>query len=174
MTDLSAPPLQPCVLRILNGPLQGCEFPLTEPRTLFIVAPVDLLGKSTGPVSVPPEAIFVPLDHGGCNFEVLLEEAEPGGVTLRLLDGQARDSPLPVSAQRARGVCRLPCGCLTRIGHRKAWAAAPIRTSGSHSSMAAKHRRQMARWRIGAGAVDGVGRHLVGARTDTRKPMFVH
>ncbi|CAI8938256.1 type III secretion system protein [Pseudomonas sp. IT-P253] len=89
MTDLSAPPLQPCVLRILNGPLQGCEFPLTEPRTLFIVAPVDLLGKSTCPVSVPPEAIFVPLDHGGCNFEVLLEEAVPGGVTLRLLDAQA-------------------------------------------------------------------------------------
>ncbi|EXF96159.1 type III secretion apparatus protein PrgH [Pseudomonas fluorescens HK44] len=86
MTDLSAPPLQPCVLRILNGPLQGCEFPLNEPRTLFIVAPVDVLGKSTCPVSVPPDAIFVPLDHGGCNFEVLLEEAVPGGVTVRLLD----------------------------------------------------------------------------------------
>ena len=72
MTELSAPPLQPCVLRILNGPLQGCEFPLGEPRTLFIVAPLDLLGREAHSISVPEDAIFIPLDTGGCNFEVLL------------------------------------------------------------------------------------------------------
>lgn len=88
MTDLSAPPLQPCVLRFLNGPLQGCEFALHEPRTLFIVAPVDLLGTVSA-ISVPPDAIFVPLDHGGCNFEVLLDDAVTGGATLRLLGEQA-------------------------------------------------------------------------------------
>lgn len=86
MTELSAPPLQPCVLRILNGPLQGCEFPLGEPRTLFIVAPLDLLGREAHSISVPEDAIFIPLDTGGCNFEVLLADGGQDGVTLRLLN----------------------------------------------------------------------------------------
>lgn len=86
MTDLSVPPLQPCVLRILNGPLQGCEFPLVEPRTLFIVAPLDLLGREAHSVSVPEDAIFIPLDADGCNFEVLLADGGQDGVTVRLLN----------------------------------------------------------------------------------------
>lgn len=85
MTILSGPSPQPCVLRILNGPLQGCEFPLSEPRTLFIVAPVELLGEGACPISVPPDAIYVPLESGGCNFEVLLDAEVQGGVTVRLL-----------------------------------------------------------------------------------------
>lgn len=89
MSVMSAPPLQPVVLRILNGPLQGCEFPLSEPRTLFIVAPVDLLAGELA-VSVPADAIFVPLDREGCNFEVLLEEGAQDGVTLRLLNEHAQ------------------------------------------------------------------------------------
>lgn len=91
MTERSVPPLQPCVLRILNGPLQGCEFALGEPRTLFIVAPLDLLGSDARFVSVPEDAIFVPLDSGGCNFEVLLTEGEPRGVTVRLLSEHAEN-----------------------------------------------------------------------------------
>jgi len=87
VTDMPVPPLQPCVLRILNGPLQGCEFPISEPRTLFIVAPLNLLGDAKCPVSVPADAIFVPLEHGGCNFEVLLDES---GVQVRLLDESAQ------------------------------------------------------------------------------------
>jgi type III secretion system PrgH/EprH family protein len=86
---MSAPLLQPFVLRIFNGPLQGCEFPLREPRTLFVVAPVALLAGELA-VSVPADAIFVPLEHGGCNFEVLVEEGEQDGVTLRRLDDHSQ------------------------------------------------------------------------------------
>ncbi|MCU1761464.1 PrgH/EprH family type III secretion apparatus protein [Pseudomonas sp. 14P_8.1_Bac3] len=88
MTDLSAPPQQPCVLRIFNGPLQGCEFPLGAPRTLFIVGPLDLLGRDATAITFPEDAIFVPLEHDACNFEVLLDGQ--GGATLRLLNEQTQ------------------------------------------------------------------------------------
>lgn len=84
MTDISALSPRPCILRILNGPLQGCEFPLAELRTLFIVAPLELLDAHV--VSVPEDAIFVPLEQGGCNFEVLPGDSDLEGVTLHLLD----------------------------------------------------------------------------------------
>lgn len=95
MTAETTAPLQPCVLRIFNGPLQGCEFPLTERRSLFIVAPVDLLETAGLAVGIPEDAIFVPLDQQGCNFEVLLDSGRQDGVTLRLLDdaGDTRDCP---------------------------------------------------------------------------------
>ena len=101
MTQTSASPQQPCVLRILNGPLQGCEFPLEAPRTLFIVAPLDLLGTQAQAVSVPEDAIFVPLEQGGCNFEVVSDEHDPSGVTLHILgDGaQTRQCPFQQAIQ---------------------------------------------------------------------------
>lgn len=95
MTQTSASPQQPCVLRILNGPLQGCEFPLAAPRTLFIVAPLDLLGTQAQAVSVPEDAIFVPLEQGDCNFEVVLSEHEPNGVTLHILGDCAQTRHCP-------------------------------------------------------------------------------
>ncbi|BCX66977.1 PrgH/EprH family type III secretion apparatus protein [Pseudomonas izuensis] len=85
MTVLTAPALQPCVLRILNGPLQGCEFPLGETTTLFVVGAVDLLGEGALTASVPADAIFVPLDEGGCNFEVLADQGTSDGLPLRVL-----------------------------------------------------------------------------------------
>ncbi|WP_085723132.1 PrgH/EprH family type III secretion apparatus protein [Pseudomonas sp. R37(2017)] len=86
MTVLPAPDPQPCVLRILNGALQGCEFPLGESTTLFVVGTVDLLGEGVLTASVPADAIFVPLASGGCNFEVLAGQATPQGLPLRVLD----------------------------------------------------------------------------------------
>ncbi|WP_434571430.1 PrgH/EprH family type III secretion apparatus protein [Pseudomonas sp. Z3-6] len=85
MTVPTAPPLQPCVLRILNGPLQGCEFPLGEGTTLFVVGAVAMWGDGAGAASVPADAIFIPLEEGGCNFEVLADHATPDGVPVRLL-----------------------------------------------------------------------------------------
>ncbi|MCJ8204779.1 PrgH/EprH family type III secretion apparatus protein [Pseudomonas sp. RGM2987] len=85
MTVPTALTLQPCVLRILNGPLQGCEFALGEGSTLFVVGAVELLGEGELSASVPAEAIFVPLETGGCNFEVLADQATADGVPLRLL-----------------------------------------------------------------------------------------
>ncbi|WP_030127899.1 PrgH/EprH family type III secretion apparatus protein [Pseudomonas sp. QTF5] len=121
MTVTSSPSLQPCVLRILNGPLQGCEFPLSEPRTLFIVAPVDLLGKGSGAISVPPDAIYVPLDQGGCNFEVLLDESVQDGATLRLLDQPSDTRHCPF--QRSEQVGAL---CIGLRPHDQPWAPEPL------------------------------------------------
>ncbi|MCK8688009.1 PrgH/EprH family type III secretion apparatus protein, partial [Pseudomonas umsongensis] len=86
MTVLTAPDPQPCVLRILNGALQGCEFPLGAGTTLFVVGTVDLLGEGGLIASVPADAIFVPLESGGCNFEVLAGQVTPQGLPLRVLD----------------------------------------------------------------------------------------
>lgn len=83
MTDIPTLSSRPCILRLLNGALRGCEFPLTEARTLFIVAPLELLDAHA--LSVPEDAIFVPLEQGGCNFEVVLGDSEQGGVTLHPL-----------------------------------------------------------------------------------------
>ena len=85
MTVPTTPALQPCVLRILNGPLQGCEFALGQGTTLFVVGAVELLGDGALSASVPADAIFVPLEQGGCNFEVLADQAAPDGLPLRLL-----------------------------------------------------------------------------------------
>ncbi|MGH8347944.1 MAG: PrgH/EprH family type III secretion apparatus protein [Pseudomonas sp.] len=89
MTVLAAPTSQPCVLRILNGPLQGCEFSLGETSTLFVVGAVDLLGEGALATSVPADAIFIPLDQGGCNFEVLTDQVTTDGLSLRLLNESA-------------------------------------------------------------------------------------
>lgn len=85
MTVQTPPTLKPYVLRILNGPLQGCEFPLGDDSTLFVVGTMDLLAEGALCASVPAEAIFVPLGNGGCNFEVLGDQATPDGLPLRLL-----------------------------------------------------------------------------------------
>ncbi|MCD9115458.1 PrgH/EprH family type III secretion apparatus protein [Pseudomonas bijieensis] len=85
MTVPTAPTLKPCVLRILNGPLQGCEFALGQGTTLFVVGAVEVLGDGALSASVPADAIFVPLEQGGCNFEVLADQATPDGLPLRLL-----------------------------------------------------------------------------------------
>ncbi|MGJ7515650.1 PrgH/EprH family type III secretion apparatus protein [Pseudomonas baetica] len=89
MTVLTAPTQQPCVLRILNGPLQGCEFPLGESITLFVVGALDLLGEGALTASVPAQAIFIPLEEGGCNFEVLADQATADGLPVRLLNDSA-------------------------------------------------------------------------------------
>ncbi|MBT2339699.1 MULTISPECIES: PrgH/EprH family type III secretion apparatus protein [Pseudomonas] len=85
MTVPTAPTPQPCVLRILNGPLQGCEFALGAGTTLFVVGAMASLGDGALSVSVPAEAIFIPLEEAGCNFEVLADQATADGVPLRLL-----------------------------------------------------------------------------------------
>ena len=144
MTDITVPPLQPCVLRILNGPLQGCEFPISEPRTLFIVAPLNLLGDATRPVSVPEDAIFVPLDHGGCNFEVLLDES---GVSVRLLDERAQTWPL--AFQHSQHVGGLHIGLHARDQH---WAPehVELQSRPAHQDLARRWpRKTFVKWLSG-------------------------
>lgn len=86
MTVLTTPTQQSCVVRILNGPLQGCEFPLGETSTLFVVGALELLGDGAMTASVPEDAIFIPLEQGGCNFEVLADQVTPDGLPVRVLN----------------------------------------------------------------------------------------
>ncbi|WP_077045509.1 PrgH/EprH family type III secretion apparatus protein [Pseudomonas sp. KK4] len=89
MTVPTAPVPQPCVLRILNGPLQGCEFPIGHTTTLFVVGAVELLGQGAQATSVPADAIFVPMVEGGCNFEVLGDHITADSLPIRLLSEPA-------------------------------------------------------------------------------------
>jgi type III secretion system PrgH/EprH family protein len=75
------------VLRILNGPLQGAEFPLEHARTLFLVGP-QAAWSDTAHSTVLEEAIYVPLEQGGCNFEVLLNDNQHDACTLRIASEQ--------------------------------------------------------------------------------------
>lgn len=85
MTVPTAAVLQRYILRIFNGPLQGAEFPLGEGSTLFVVGPAQVLGNEARCASIPVSTIYVPLEQGGCNFEVLADQATSDGTPVRLL-----------------------------------------------------------------------------------------
>ncbi|WMI97545.1 PrgH/EprH family type III secretion apparatus protein [Pseudomonas chlororaphis subsp. aurantiaca] len=77
-------PATQCVLRVFNGPLQGCEFTLSQQRTFFIVGAESQFCSLEQPTTIPNEVIYVPLASGGCNFEVLLEDNGCSGCIVRL------------------------------------------------------------------------------------------
>lgn len=75
------------VLRVFSGPLQGCEFTLTQRRTLFVVGSEADFCSVERPLTVPDDAIYIPLESGGCNFEILFEDnARSGGIVRVLSD----------------------------------------------------------------------------------------
>lgn len=78
-------PARQCVLRVFNGPLQGCEFDLAQPRTLFVVGSEATFCSIEQPLSVPQDAIYIPLECGGRNFEVLLDDNGCSGCVVRIL-----------------------------------------------------------------------------------------
>ncbi|MFJ3482226.1 PrgH/EprH family type III secretion apparatus protein [Pseudomonas sp. NPDC090202] len=84
MQDLS---LQHWVLRILNGPLQGAEFTLKTRRTLLLVGPQNVFCDSARPLDVPSDALYIALEEGGRNFEVLIDEERVDTPILRVVDG---------------------------------------------------------------------------------------
>lgn len=84
-------PAQRWVLRIFNGPLQGCEFQLTERRTLFVVGSQGRFCDQEHPLSVPADAIYVPLERDGLNFEIHIKDNVDNGVFLRVLAEDAAD-----------------------------------------------------------------------------------
>ena len=91
MNTMQDIPTPSWVLRVFNGPLQGCEFKLAERRTLFVVGSHDRLCDRQ-PLSMPADALYIPLDLDGCNFEVLIGDTSLDDVTLRiLLDAQTEE-----------------------------------------------------------------------------------
>ena len=87
-------PAAHCVLRIFNGPLQGCEFALAQRRTLFVVGGESEFCSQDRPLSVPEDAIYIPLESGGCNFEVLLDDNGRTGCRVRLLRAEGAEERL--------------------------------------------------------------------------------
>ncbi|AYN16990.1 hypothetical protein CHR29_18300 [Pseudomonas monteilii] len=89
-------PATQCVLRVFNGPLQGCEFDLAQQRTLFVVGSEAKFCSIEHPLSVPEDAIYIPLAYGGCNFEVLLGDDDRAECVVRILgDEGVVERPIP-------------------------------------------------------------------------------
>ncbi len=89
-------PATRCVLRVFSGPLQGCEFELAQQRTLFIVGPEAKFCSIEHPPSVPADAIYIPLECEGRNFEFLLGGDDCSGCVVRILgDEGVVERPIP-------------------------------------------------------------------------------
>lgn len=70
MATESTPSISQIVIRLLNGPLQGCEFLLAPGRTLFVVGqPATFIASDRLP-EFPNDTLYIPLDAGGINFEL--------------------------------------------------------------------------------------------------------
>ena len=54
-------------------------------KTLFLVGPSAALADAGQLPELPADTLFIPLEQGGVNFEVLIDRADPGRVTLREL-----------------------------------------------------------------------------------------
>ncbi|AKC69007.1 PrgH/EprH family type III secretion apparatus protein [Pandoraea oxalativorans] len=75
------------VLRLLTGPMRGCEFALPPGVTLFVIGPSDPAFDRGWQTEMPPNAIYVPMDgEGGDNFEVLVDDAGREGLFVRVLN----------------------------------------------------------------------------------------
>ena len=85
VNNMQAFPATQCVLRVFNGPLQGCEFNLAQHGNFFLVGPEARFCAVEHIPSVPEDVVYIPLDAGGCNFEVLLEDSARSGCRLRVL-----------------------------------------------------------------------------------------
>ncbi|VVD68375.1 hypothetical protein PIN31115_00467 [Pandoraea iniqua] len=73
------------VLRLLTGPMRGCEFTLTEGVTLFVIGPSDPAVDRGWQADMPPNAIYVPMDGEGDNFEILVDHDDRPGLFVRVL-----------------------------------------------------------------------------------------
>lgn len=97
-----------CVLRVFNGLLQGSEFPLVPGRTFFVVGSESTFCSLEQPPSVPEDAIYIPTEAGGCNFEIVLDEQGQGGCLLReYSDSFCEVRPLPFQELHTIGALQI-------------------------------------------------------------------
>ena len=81
------------ILRLVNGPLCGCEYRLPSGTTLLVAGAADtLLGSKHVPEipEFPENAIVVPIE-GGLNFEITIEDNGRDGFRLRTLGSQSQE-----------------------------------------------------------------------------------
>ncbi|RXZ38320.1 PrgH/EprH family type III secretion apparatus protein [Oxalobacteraceae bacterium CAVE-383] len=90
------------VLRLLNGALRGAEFVLEAGTTLIVARAPQALGGGAGQAEFPDNAIFVPVDGEGGNFEVDIVAQPDGtpGIALRDL-GSVAEAEADADAEAA-------------------------------------------------------------------------
>lgn len=81
---------QPYVIRILNGPLMGCEYPLQAGKILFIVGKHSAVAEEDFFPVLPGDTIYIPLEQDGVNFEITTDNHDPGDGQIAL--HELRDS----------------------------------------------------------------------------------
>ena len=74
------------ILRLLSGVLRGGEFVLAKGITLIVARSPQALQHDAGQAEFPDNAIFVPVDDEGGNFEVEVSAQEDGTVDIALRD----------------------------------------------------------------------------------------
>nr|WP_321775934.1 PrgH/EprH family type III secretion apparatus protein [Salmonella enterica] len=79
------------IVRLLNSSLNGCEFPLLTGRTLFVVGQSDALTASGQLPDIPADSFFIPLDHGGVNFEIQVDTDTTEIILHELKEGKVRN-----------------------------------------------------------------------------------
>jgi type III secretion system PrgH/EprH family protein len=106
-----AAPAAAVVLRLLNGALRGGEFVLETGTTLIVASPPDALLHGAGQTAFPDNAIFVPVDDDGGNFEVDVFISEDGAASIALRDlndeagGAGHEAPyVPNTVRRIAGL----------------------------------------------------------------------
>ncbi|MEB0140398.1 MULTISPECIES: PrgH/EprH family type III secretion apparatus protein [unclassified Undibacterium] len=84
------------VLKILNGPMRGAEFKLLIGTTFFVVGNTEVFDDTVQFPSFPDNAIFIPIDGDGFNFEVVIDSGSE--VVLReLRDDQVTEQHCPLN-----------------------------------------------------------------------------
>ena len=83
------------ILRLLSGALRGGEFALGSGTTLFVVGPPAAFHRDGGQPDFPENALFVPVDEGGGNFEVDVTVASGQAPQVALRDLNAAAGPSP-------------------------------------------------------------------------------
>lgn len=78
------------VIRLLNGPLCGCEFLLFTGRTLFVVRAPSHMASPEVITELPPDTLFIPLENGGVNFEVYFDNSDSVAISLRELSAEGK------------------------------------------------------------------------------------
>jgi type III secretion system PrgH/EprH family protein len=120
------------VLRLLNGMLHGGEFVLEAGTTLFVVSAPDALHREAGQPEFPENAIFVPVDEGGGNFEVDIGRDQDGVLQIAIRDLSA---PEEAPAYVANTVRRIGGLAVALRSQDEAWSHQILTYSGEAATL---------------------------------------
>lgn len=82
---------EPRILRLLNGVLNGCEFTIESLRALVVInnsVPNDVLSPLN---ELPSDTLFLPINGGGENFELLFDDRSNEYLIRELLENGASE-----------------------------------------------------------------------------------